>query len=82
MSYTRPSAASCPVADNLVIVDHASGTRTMYAHLSAVGVKVGAAVLAGSRLGRVGASGDAIGPHLHFEVRIRGASVDPLPALG
>ncbi len=67
---------------NLVIVDHASGTRSMYAHLSAVGVKVGEAVVAGSRVGRVGATGEAMGPHLHFEVRVRGASVDPLPALG
>ena len=66
----------------LVIVDHASGTRSMYAHLSTVGVKVGEAVVGGSRVGRVGATGDATGPHLHFEVRIRGASVDPLPALG
>jgi murein DD-endopeptidase MepM/ murein hydrolase activator NlpD len=66
----------------LVIVDHASGTRSMYAHLSTIGVKVDEAVVAGSRVGRVGATGEARGPHLHFEVRIRGASVDPLPALG
>jgi murein DD-endopeptidase MepM/ murein hydrolase activator NlpD len=66
---------------NLVIVDHSSGTRSMYAHLSVVSAKVGRLVVAGSRLGLVGATGDATGAHLHFEVRLRGASVDPLPAL-
>ena len=65
----------------LVIVDHAQGARSLYAHLSAVGVKVGQLVVTGSRIGRIGATGDASGPHLHFEVRVRGASADPLPAL-
>jgi murein DD-endopeptidase MepM/ murein hydrolase activator NlpD len=53
----------------------------MYAHLSSISVGVGAAVGAGTRVGRVGATGEATGPHLHFEVRLRGAAVDPLPAL-
>jgi murein DD-endopeptidase MepM/ murein hydrolase activator NlpD len=53
----------------------------MYAHLSRVDVGVGARVRVGTRVGRVGATGDADGPHLHFEVRLRGAAVDPLPAL-
>jgi murein DD-endopeptidase MepM/ murein hydrolase activator NlpD len=38
-------------------------------------------VEAGFQIGLVGQSGDATGPHLHFEVRVRGAAVDPLPAL-
>ena len=59
----------------------ADGVRTFYAHLSRVDVHVGARVHAGTRLGLVGATGDATGPHLHFEVRVRGAAVDPLPAL-
>jgi len=66
---------------NLVVVAHADGVRTMYAHLSTISVKVGQRVETGSRLGTVGATGDATGPHLHFEVRLRGAAVDPRPAL-
>jgi len=54
----------------------------MYAHLSRIEVETGQRVSAGEEVGRVGHTGDATGPHLHFEVRLRGASVDPLPALG
>jgi murein DD-endopeptidase MepM/ murein hydrolase activator NlpD len=50
----------------------------MYAHLSVVEVRVGERVGAGFEIGRVGATGHAAGPHLHFEVRLRGAAVDPL----
>jgi hypothetical protein len=66
---------------NLVVVANADGVRTMYAHLSSIAVRLGERVATGDRLGAVGASGDATGPHLHFEVRLRGAAVDPLPAL-
>jgi murein DD-endopeptidase MepM/ murein hydrolase activator NlpD len=65
----------------LVTIAHTRGTRTLYAHLSTVAVHVGQRVQAGQRIGRVGASGRASGPHLHFEVQVRGAAVDPLPAL-
>jgi murein DD-endopeptidase MepM/ murein hydrolase activator NlpD len=65
----------------LVTIAHSNGVRTLYAHLSRVSVRVGQRVAAGQRVGRVGASGYATGPHLHFEVRLRGAAVDPLPAL-
>jgi murein DD-endopeptidase MepM/ murein hydrolase activator NlpD len=65
----------------LVTLGHGNGVRTMYAHLSAVLVHRGQRIAAGVRLGRVGATGHAFGPHLHFEVRVRGAAVDPLPAL-
>ena len=65
----------------LVTIAHGNGVRTMYAHLSRVGVRVGERVGVGAPVGRVGTTGDATGPHLHFEVRIRGAAVDPLPAL-
>jgi murein DD-endopeptidase MepM/ murein hydrolase activator NlpD len=66
---------------NLVVVAHADGVRTMYAHLSSIAVRVGSRVGTGDRLGAVGSTGDATGPHLHFEVRLRGAAVDPLSAL-
>jgi murein DD-endopeptidase MepM/ murein hydrolase activator NlpD len=65
----------------LVTVAHGNGVRTFYAHLSVVRARRGEWVRAGARLGNVGASGEATGPHLHFEVRVRGAAVNPLPAL-
>ena len=65
----------------LVTIAHGDGVRTMYAHLSHVSVRLGERVGAGARVGRVGSTGDATGPHLHFEARLRGAAVDPLPAL-
>jgi peptidoglycan hydrolase-like protein with peptidoglycan-binding domain len=65
----------------LVTIAHGDGVRTMYAHLSRVSVRVGERVGVGAHLGRVGSTGDATGPHLHFEVRLRGAAVDPLQAL-
>jgi murein DD-endopeptidase MepM/ murein hydrolase activator NlpD len=65
----------------LVIVAHGRGERSMYAHLSRIDVRVGVWIGQGVRVGLIGASGHATGPHLHFEVRIRGASVDPLRAL-
>jgi murein DD-endopeptidase MepM/ murein hydrolase activator NlpD len=73
-----------PTADgygNLVIVRHTRGVTTMYAHLSRILATRGEWVTVGSLLGLVGATGEATGPHLHFEVRVRDAAVDPLPAL-
>ena len=64
----------------LVSIAH-RGFRTLYAHLSRIHVRVGQRVRVGTPIGRVGASGRATGPHLHFELRVRGAAVDPLPAL-
>jgi murein DD-endopeptidase MepM/ murein hydrolase activator NlpD len=65
----------------LVTIEHSSGVRTLYAHLSRVGVRAGQLVQVGQRIGRVGASGHATGPHLHFEVQLRSATVDPLTGL-
>ena len=65
----------------LVSVAHGHGERSMYAHLSRSDVRVGVWIGAGVRVGLVGATGDATGPHLHFEVRVRGAAIDPLRAL-
>lgn len=65
----------------LVVVEHAHGVRTRYAHLSRITVRVGQYVKARETVGLVGATGEASGPHLHFEVLVRGANVDPMSAL-
>ena len=64
-----------------VVVGHGTRVRTLYAHLSGIRVHRGQHVATGTRIGSVGASGYATGPHLHFEVRVRGAAVNPLAAL-
>jgi peptidoglycan hydrolase-like protein with peptidoglycan-binding domain len=65
----------------LVVLEHAHGVRTRYAHLSRITVRVGQYVKPRATVGLVGATGEATGPHLHFEVLVRGANVDPLSAL-
>ncbi len=65
---------------NLVVLAHGSGVRTKYAHLARIDVRVGARVGGGSTIGLVGTTGASTGPHLHFEVLVRGANVDPLAA--
>ena len=65
----------------VVFVDHGGGVVTRYAHLSSIDVREGALLEAATRLGRVGATGRATGPHLHFEVRLEGRPVDPNVAM-
>jgi murein DD-endopeptidase MepM/ murein hydrolase activator NlpD len=65
----------------LIVIDHGGGIRTRYAHLSRFIVRRGAYVARGALIGRVGATGRATGPHLHFEALVRGANADPLAAL-
>ncbi|MDG4865075.1 LysM peptidoglycan-binding domain-containing M23 family metallopeptidase [Streptomyces sp. T-3] len=64
-----------------IVVKHADGEYTHYAHLSQIDVSKGEAVGTGDRIGRSGASGNVTGPHLHFEVRTTpeyGSAVDPV----
>lgn len=63
---------------NVVVLEHAGGFSTLYAHLAVIIVREGESVRQGQPIGGVGASGSATGPHLHFEVRHRGVPVDPL----
>lgn len=62
---------------NMVEVDHGNGLLTRYAHLSGIDVKEGQWVDAGEICGRLGSTGRSTGPHLHYEVRVDGAPVDP-----
>jgi len=66
---------------NHVILEHANGVKTLYAHMKygTVNVKVGQVVEKGTVLGYMGATGYVTGAHLHFEVRINNKCVDPLP---
>lgn len=64
-----------------VALKHELGVTSVYAHLSAILVRPGERVVLGQPIGRVGSTGASSGPHLHLEVRVRGAAVDPLPAL-
>jgi len=63
---------------NVVMIKHANGHTTVYAHLSRINVKRGQSVMQGQTLGLVGATGWATGPHLHFEFRVNGQHKDPL----
>ena len=63
---------------NVVMVKHAGGQTTVYAHLSRINVKRGQSVAQGQTLGLVGATGWATGPHLHFEFRVNGQHKDPI----
>lgn len=65
----------------LVVVDHGNGLQTYYAHLSAFRVHAGQEVRRGDVVGAVGSSGRVTAPHLHYEVRVGGAPVNPHPFL-
>jgi murein DD-endopeptidase MepM/ murein hydrolase activator NlpD len=64
-----------------VIIDHGNGYSTLYGHLSQINVAAGQTVAQGQVLGLGGRTGYATGNHLHFEVRINGAVIDPLSVL-
>jgi len=66
---------------NVVYVDHGGGVVTRYAHLRRIEAKKNSPVTAGERIGQVGSTGRATGPHLHFEIRLDGRAVDPVTAM-
>ena len=66
---------------NTVVIEHGAGLKTIYMHLSELDCEAGDMVEKGDIIGLVGSTGYSTGPHLHFEVRIGGASVSPWPLI-
>jgi murein DD-endopeptidase MepM/ murein hydrolase activator NlpD len=64
---------------NLVEVDHGRGITTRYGHMSAILVSAGQHITRGQQIGRMGSTGRSTGNHLHYEVRIDGRAVNPIP---
>lgn len=83
-SVTAAASGSVTVATysssygNYVMIYHADGSSTVYAHMSSLAVSAGQYVNQGDVIGYVGSTGNSTGPHLHFEVRINGSTVDPM----
>lgn len=63
---------------NCIIVDHGFGYVTRYAHLNKIKVRVGQKVVRGEVIGEVGSTGKSTGPHLHYEVHVKGEIVNPV----
>lgn len=77
-------AAASPftLEGNLLMIDHGMGLNSAFLHLSRIDVRVGEPVKRGQRIGAVGMTGRATGPHLHWSLRWRAARIDPLLAAG
>ncbi|MEU9859555.1 LysM peptidoglycan-binding domain-containing M23 family metallopeptidase [Streptomyces sp. NPDC047971] len=78
------SAGNSGSYGNEVVIQHADGTFSQYAHLSSLGVSAGQTVTGGQEIGLSGSTGNSTGPHLHFEIRTGpsyGSDIDPLAYL-
>ena len=73
--HTEPNSGTY---GNLIIIDHGSGVRTLYAHLNSIAVNTSQWVSTGQLIGRMGNTGRSTGPHLHFSVIRNGRWEDPL----
>jgi murein DD-endopeptidase MepM/ murein hydrolase activator NlpD len=72
-AYCTPGGYGCRV-----VLDHGGGYASLYAHQSSFAVRQGDVVAGGQVIGHVGSTGASTGPHLHFEIRVNGAPVDPM----
>jgi murein DD-endopeptidase MepM/ murein hydrolase activator NlpD len=75
---TVAQAGEDPEYGLYVLLDHSDGYQSMYGHLSRSLVAPGARVVPGQVIGLTGNTGRSTAPHLHFEIRLRGQSLDPL----
>lgn len=66
---------------NLIVIDHGDNYQSLYAHLNDVNVKIGDLISKGQVIGHVGSSGLSTGPHLHFEISLKGDKVNPTTLL-
>lgn len=78
---TVVSAGSDSARGNNIVIDHSNGIRTRYMHLSRMDAVKGERIAKGQQIGLVGSTGRSTGPHLHYEVILNGASVNPKPYL-
>jgi murein DD-endopeptidase MepM/ murein hydrolase activator NlpD len=78
MTGTVALAEPLQVRGQVVILDHGLGVFTGFWHLSQIDVTAGQTVAKGELVGQVGNTGLSTGPHLHWEMRVRGVPVDPL----
>ncbi|MBQ8410638.1 MAG: peptidoglycan DD-metalloendopeptidase family protein, partial [Ruminiclostridium sp.] len=74
-----PETAGITGDGNYIIIDHGNGIETFYAHCSEILAKEGEAVKQGQVIAKIGSTGFSTGPHLHYELRVNGKSVDPTP---
>lgn len=72
------AATGFSLEGNLLIIDHGQGLNSAFLHLSAMDVAEGDRVRQGQQIGRIGASGRATGPHLHWSIKWHDARLDPL----
>ena len=63
---------------NRIVIDHGFGYQTVYAHLRVNHTKLGKKVVRGEVIGGVGSTGKSTGPHLHYEVHVKGKVVNPV----
>ena len=66
------------IRGNTTLIDHGWGLYTLYAHQDETLVEVGSAVESGQVIGTIGSTGRSTGPHLHWEVWLKGVNVDPM----